>query len=314
MERDAVIQEIAQSLAKTGFYVSEPHLIRGQSFDVVARRDETLLLLKVLLNVDAFSKAAAEELKLVAMTLRGMPLLVGLRSGAGRLEPGVLYSRFGVPIISRETLSDFLVDGVPPFVFSAPGGLYVHMDRDVLQQARGERGMSIGSLAERAGVSRRTIQMYFEGMAATVDVAMRLEEFLGVPLVVPVDPFLKAPEHAELTTSWDAFERFEKEIFRKLVNLGYRVLPTVHSPFEAFTAEPASEGVYLTGVGNAGEDVDEKVQIVAEVSRVTEKDFVIFIERRHKISATAGPLIDREDLRKLKDRDDLQEMIDERKK
>ena len=314
MERDGLIQEIAGQLAKTGFFVSEPQLIRGQSFDLVARRDDTLLLVKVLQNVDAFSREAAEELKLVALTLKGTPLLVGTRSGAGPLEPGVLYSRFGVPIVSGDTLKDFLLDGVPPFVFSAPGGLYVHLDGDLLREMRDSGQVSVGKLAEMAGVSRRTVQMYFEGMAATVDVAMRLEDFLGVPIVVPVDPFLKPPDKAELTTSWNLFERFENEIFRKLETLGFSVLPTAHSPFEAFAATQGPDGLYVTGVGNAGEDVHEKAEIVAEISRVAERDFVIFLERR-SLSLTRGtPVINKEDLRKLRVRQDLDELIEERKK
>jgi len=312
MERPALIQALALELSKTGFFVSEPHLIRGQSFDLVARRDDTLLLVKVLTNVDAFSKEAAEELKLVAMTLRGTPLLVGSRSGAGPLENGVLYSRFGVPIVAPDTLREFLEDGVPPFVFSAPGGLYVRLDADLLRELRESGQVTAGKLAEVAGVSRRTVQMYFEGQTATVDVAMRLEDFLGVPLILPVDPFLKPPEKAEMLTSWNLFERFEKEIFRKLQTLGFSVLPTAHSPFEAFAAEPASEALYVTGVGNAGEDVSEKVQIVAEISRVAERDFVIFLERR-TAELRRGPFIAREELRRLRVREDLESLIEERK-
>src|SRR2546425_2185364 len=63
VNRERLLDEVRQVLAKTGFYLSEKTNTRGLSFDAVARRDEVLLLVKVLLNVDAFSKASAEELK-----------------------------------------------------------------------------------------------------------------------------------------------------------------------------------------------------------------------------------------------------------
>jgi len=314
MDRESLILSIRQDLERTGFYVSEPHLFRGQSFDLVSRRDDTLLVVKVLLNVDAFGREAAEELKLVAMTLKASPVLVGHRSGGGDLEAGVMYSRFGVPIVSPDTLKEFLDEGVLPYLFSAPGGLYVRLDVAALKRLRTEQGLSLGTLAEIGGVSRRTIQMYLEGMAANAEIANRLEEFLGTPLVLPVDPFLRPPDKAEVPSSWELFERFEKQIFRKLVTLGFDVLPTAHSPFEGFASEPEG-GLYLTGVGNAGEDVGEKATVIAAISRVAERDFVIFMERRRSTFTVRGtPVIDREDLRRLKDREDLEDMIEERKK
>src|SRR3989441_8877105 len=156
---------------------------------MVARRDDTLLIVKVFQNVDALSKETAQELKAIARTLDGSPLVVGERSGTGALEDGVIYSRFGVPILCRSTLLEFLEEGVPPFLFSAPGGLYVRLDAAALRRMREERQVSLGTLADIAGVTRRTIQMYLEGMSATMEVAMRLEEFLNESLVMPVDPF-----------------------------------------------------------------------------------------------------------------------------
>ncbi len=205
MGRRQLVDEVRDLLAKTGFYLSERHDRRGLSFDVVARRDDLLLLLKILQNVDAFSRSNAEELRLIATTLSGSPIVIGERSGSGSLEEGVIYSRFGVPIVSKQTFVDLFEEGVPPFMFSAPGGLYVRLDAEVLRTAREERGISLGALAEVAGVSRRTIQMYMDGMSATVDIALRLEEFLGESLVVPVDPFAYTKETGEALRGLEAF-------------------------------------------------------------------------------------------------------------
>ena len=199
MKRDRVLEETRRGLAKTGFFLSRPHGERGLCFDLVARRDDTLLIVKVLQNVDALNKETARELKVIARTLEGSPLIVGERSSTASLEDGVIYSRFGVPILSRRTLVDFLEEGVPPFLYSAPGGLYVRLDTDALRRHREEGQLSLGTLADVAGVSRRTIQMYLEGMSATMEVAMRLEEFMSDSLVLPVDPFaLLTEETAEI--------------------------------------------------------------------------------------------------------------------
>src|SRR6266568_1799115 len=98
MKRDRLLEETREALAKTGFFLSRPHGERGLSFDLVARRDDTLLIVKVLQNVDALARETAHELKVIARTLEGSPLVVGERTGTGALEDGVIYNRFGVPI------------------------------------------------------------------------------------------------------------------------------------------------------------------------------------------------------------------------
>src|SRR3989442_9381333 len=145
-------------------------------------------MVKVLLNVDSFSKQGAEELRMIATSLKGAPLLIGERSGAGSLEDGVIYARSGVPILSRQTFIDFFEEGVPPFIFSAPGGLYVKLDGEALRRARDAKQISLGALAEVAGVSRRAIQMYLEGMSATIDIPLRLAGLAGRAPPVPLDP------------------------------------------------------------------------------------------------------------------------------
>ena len=313
MNREQLINEIRDLLAKTGFYLSDKANTRGMSFDIIARRDQNLLLIKVLANVDAFTETNARELKLIARTLDGSPILVGQRSGGGRLEEGVIYSRFGVPILSKETFVDFFAEGVPPFVFAAPGGLYVHLDGDLLRRLRDTKNISLGTLAEVAGVSRRTVQMYLEGMSATIDIALRLEEFFGEPLVIPVDPFAYTKDLEQALVSWDEFDTFEKHVFQKLQNLGFEVVPTLRCPFEALTSD--REEIYLTGVRTKNENVEEKVTMVSNISKVAERDSVIFVEKsRVRMSIRGTPIINKDELRKIKEREEIQDLIEERKK
>src|SRR2546422_876430 len=312
MKRDRVLEETRRGLAKTGFFLSRPHGERGLCFDFVARRDDTLLIVKVLQNVDALNKETAHELLEVARILEASPLVVGERSGTGSLEDGVIYTRFGVWFLPRRTLGEFLEEGVPPFLYSAPGGLYVRLDADALRRLREERQVSLGTLADIAGVTRRTIQMYLEGMSATMEVAMRLEEFLNESLVMPVDPFALLADPAAREERLPQIEGFEREMFERLERLGYRVLRTGRSPFDALSKH--EETTFLTGVGEADRALERKAEGVSNLSRVVEKDSVMFVEpARGRMSIRGVPVIAREELRRAKDRDDVEEMISERK-
>ena len=82
MNRKEVINEVRDVLAHLGFFVSESHTIRSISFDIVARRDDILLIIKALGNVDAFSKENAKELQVLANLLQGSPFIIGSKSSS----------------------------------------------------------------------------------------------------------------------------------------------------------------------------------------------------------------------------------------
>jgi putative transcriptional regulator len=154
--------------------------------------------------------------------------------------------------------------------------------------------------------------MYLEGMSATMDVALRLEEFLHESLVLPVDPFGFLSDHGKDEAPAQRLEGFERELFSRLQRLGYAVLPTARSPFDALSSKATT--TLLTGVGDADSGLDRKAEVVSNISRVVEKDSVMFVVRRPVRRSIRGiPVIAREELRRMKDSDDVEEMISERK-
>jgi putative transcriptional regulator len=302
---------VREVLARAGFYVSKPLNMRSISFDIVARRDRTLLIIKILSNVDAFNKENAEEMKILAEALQASPIMIGERTGSGEIEEGIVYSRFNIPIINLQTLSDYMLEGIPPFIFAAPGGLYVKLDSQILKEIREEREISLGNLAEVAGVSRRTIQMYEGGMGAMIGVALRLEDFLKVPLVMPLDPFEHKPEDRSRLFELKTSDEFSKQVFERLMALGYSVVPTSKAPFEALAKD--QQVLILTGLGQDESKLVEKAKVVSDLSKVTEHRSVIFIERvrsRDHIEGTA--LVGRDELRRMGETDKLFDLVTKR--
>jgi len=313
MKRDELLVEVRKLLLETGFFVSEPLSLRGISFDLVARRDKELLILKILLNVDALSKEDATQLKTLSTALNGRTAIIGIRSSSGKLEEGIIYSRFNMPIFSFDTLNVFLKEGVPPFIFAAPGGLYVRLNSDLIREIRKQRNISLGTLAEIAGVSRKAIQMYEEGMGAVIEVAMRLEEFLNEPIVMPLDPFICSHETESQADPFSHLDKLDAEVFRMLETIGYSVLPVAKCPFEAITTDEYV--LLLTGVERYGPGLERKAKAVANISKVTEKIAMIITdaETRKKILLDT-PLIFRDELAKANDKKKILDLIEERSK
>jgi len=311
--REDLLGKIRSALARAGFYVSDPHNIRSISFDVIARRDKQLLIIKALTNIDSVSSDDADQLRTLATALGGSPMVVGLHSSSGKLEDGILYSRFGIPIISEPTFNEFVLEGVPPFVYAAPGGLYVRLDGELIRRIREERNISLGTLAEMAGVSRKAIQMYESGMGAMIEIAAKIEEFLKEPVVMPLNPFYYSPEVAKTLQTFDKFSGFNRDIFEMLKELGYSVVPTIRCPFDALAKE--DDFLMLTGIGENQQMTERKARVVGNISRVTEKKSVIFVSQKISTKVIGGtPLITRDELRRADDADDVLELILQREK
>ena len=76
MVREDLINTTRAILAKAGYDISAPLSLRSVCFDVVGRKGDTLLIIKILSNVDAFSRENAEEMKVLAEMLHACPLRV----------------------------------------------------------------------------------------------------------------------------------------------------------------------------------------------------------------------------------------------
>ena len=308
MSREDLINITRSLLARAGYGVSSPLNLRSICFDVVARKEEKLLIIKVLSNIDAFSKENAEELKILADALGTSALLIGERSSSGALEEGIIYSRFDVPIISNETLMSYVIEEEPPMIFAAPGGLYVRLDGELIREMRERSGISLGVLAETAGVSRRTIQMYESGMGAMIDAALRIEEFLDAPIIMPLNPFEYRTETSAGKYEITGKVRTESEVMNKLLEIGFSITPVAKSPFDALSR--ADDVLILTGTGGDDERLMQRALVASEISDIVGRLSVIIVDRepvRENINKTA--VVSNQELRKMDESDMLTDLV-----
>ena len=308
MSREDLINTTRAILAKGGFDISPVMTLRSVSFDIVARKGEKLLIIKVLSNIDAFSRENAEEIKILAEILHASPILIGERSSAGPLEPGIVYSRFNIQIISNETLADHVLGQEAPFIFAAPGGLYVKLNNNLLKEIRESEGISLGTLAEIAGVSRRTIQMYETGMGAMIDAALRLEEYLNTPIIEPVDPFEYVPENILMNYELKEGAKSGSLVLDHLLDMGFAITPVTRSPFEALTRN--KDVIILTGLDSQDERIIQKAMIASDISRLVGRHSLIIVEKKRgmdNVESTA--IVSKDELNKMDDKNELTDVV-----
>jgi len=322
--RERSIERIRQLLERAGFYVADTHAIRPTSFDLAARRDATLLLVKVLKNIDALDSEEATRLRELGHLFPAITLVIGQTSGASDLDPGVVYTRYGVSIINEETLQEFLEKALPPFLYASPGGTFAQVDGPRLRQLRSERGLSLGTLASIAGVSRRAIQLYEESAGAEALVIERIETYLGETVVRPIGLFdwsarvrieadaEKAAQEREPTAERSlprTGDALRDGVLRQLEGMGLDITVTVRAPFDALGRTPE---ILLAAVGSLRTAL-HRAEVLHGLARVAEGHALFVVRDNVTRSAIAGlPILTVTELRRHRDPDELIEEITER--
>jgi putative transcriptional regulator len=275
MDKELLAERVVEVLMQAGFDISARCYLRPRSFDLAARKDELLLLFKVLTNIDGLNERTAMEIGRLANHLLGCPLLVGEKSRDQYLERGAVYFRYGIPTVSLPTLADCLLEGALPLVYAAHGGLYVRIDGIRMRQLRLERGISLGALASELGVSRRTISKYeTEDMDTSIDVAIKLEEVFEQELILPVDPFASGPLEGEP-------EQVTDNTLRLLLEIGFEVFPTAQAPFNAITRD--EDLVVLTGVSKFSQTMLKKARLMSSLSTVARTHSAVIVDGEAKL-------------------------------
>jgi putative transcriptional regulator len=318
MSRAALVENVIAMLEDAGFVVSDRCSVRPRSFDLAARRGEDLILAKILANVDAFDAPTGAEMRRLGTYLGATPMLIGLRTRDEELKPGVVYFRHGVPALNPDTAMDLFVEGAQPLIYAAPGGLYVNIDGDVLSDEREERGWSLGRLANELGVSRRTVSKYEDGMNASIEVAVKLEEVFDRPFSSPVNVLEGAEEvrDAEPTPDDPEADPGDEHVVAVLTRAGFTVHPTVRAPFKA-VSEDADGGDeqdnLLTGHSTLTRSAEKRARLMSSLGAVARTRSVYFVDgdtNRESIEGTA--LVSCTEIEDVDDPDILRDLIRER--
>lgn len=315
MEKQELLNNITETLKKGGFEVA---LSRVQcSFDIVARRNLIVLIVKALVNLDTFSEEHAWDLKILSKALKATPLVVGVKTKLGSVENGTVYSRHGVNCISLDTLEDLFIEGNPPLVYADRGGFFVEVDGSIIREEREKKGISIGHLAELIGVSKSSIYE-FENVNKRISIesVLKIEKELDVGITKPIY-IIKLMDKKELESLADnpiekAKSDLEKTVLGDLSNKGFEVFPTKRTPFNALLKE---REILITGITNITTHLfEKKAEIIASISDITEKDAMFVVDaKKTKKNIKGVPILTQKEIKSSKDVEDILDLVHERK-
>ncbi|MGA2105598.1 MAG: transcriptional regulator [Methanoregula sp.] len=306
MSQERQLQLVTSVMISAGFEVSEKFTLRPRSFDLIARNDGTLLVIKVVTHIDSVSEEAAFDLDVITQHLGGVPLIVGERAREAELERGAVYVRYGIYAISVATLYDYFVEKIPPLVYASPGGLYVNINGDVIRELRERRNMSLGDLGQILGVSRRTISKYESGMGTTLEVAIRIEEYFNTGVVESIDIVHREPAEPEHEGQKRKAGSAGIPI-EFLEQLGMQLHTLRGAPFQALLT--FDKHTIMTGYGPA-QKVIKRAALISNLSKIAKKHAMCIITDYHHEKKIGRTLLIGEDrLHHIRDSSELLDLI-----
>ncbi|MBI4150283.1 helix-turn-helix domain-containing protein [Candidatus Woesearchaeota archaeon] len=288
MAGDHLFDELGMFLLKKGYLVKS---LTSGCFDILARKGEQILLIKILTDANAISKEYAAEMQKVAEYIHASPLIIAEKAGQA-LEDNVVYTRLGIYALNFQTFKN-AVENKYPFVQSTKAGLVASIDSQKLRESRERQGLSLAEISRRIGVSRQMMQRYeSESAEITLIKATKMRSILGNDIFKRVAVFERHAIPKE--------EPEKSPITLKYRKLGFRAIETKKTPFDVIAKK--DKEVILTDVG------DKVNPNIAPVSRLLDVDrLVIFRKKKPKNI----PAITKEEFMAYQEADELVKFLKE---
>jgi len=149
-------------------------------------------------------------------------------------------------------------------------------------------------------------------MDASIDIVLQIEELLDIAVARSID-ILRSFEKKPIVRRETQKKVPDDNILSLIHTLGYDVLQTSQAPFKAVSSDDAN--VMLTGVSEYSNAMIKRAHLMSSISEVTMTQSVFIIEVDSKLkSVDSTVLIERRELDKLSDCDELDTLVHERKK
>lgn len=258
------VKKAASILENAGFQVSDCSQVRS-CFDLLARRDDVLLLIKVLGNIEGVTYRLAAELKNAARSMYGTPLIIGDHMKTAALSPGILYTRYDVHVVNMESFGEILGQKMP-LVYSVRGNYCVRINCDLLSKIRRKENLTQEELAEKLGISKQSIHRYESSGRISLEIAEKLVLLLKEDLMMPGSIFAQGTAHIDDEVSPYVTD-LKRAAYQEFQNMGFTVSMT-NAPFDIVAAETGGERILIIASDDR-KGLIRKVEIIKDISDMT---------------------------------------------
>lgn len=286
--------KIVNSLLQKDYEV----LVTEGCFDVAAK-NESLMLIKSLMNIDSFSEQHALSLRSVSYLLSANPLVVSIKNNRQFLNDQIIYSRFQLPVVTPQTFENYLEEEKIPFFESAKGKHSAEVDVKKIRSKREEKGFSLRELAQLVGISKKAMyEIEKSRTKPSAETISKIENILNIRIQIAKKIAAKLqPTYVKPKTE------VQKKISREFSRIGIENSPANAVPFEVVGKESFS---VVTS------SFKQEVSIMKRFANfVSSKAFLVAKESKEE-NVNGIPVLLEKELSEIKSAKDLKNRIKEK--
>jgi len=295
-----LVGKVVNSLQKGGYEV----LQNEGNFDIVAKRDKQILLIKVLMNIDALKEDQAMSLRAVAYFMGCQAVVTATKNNRETLDDDVVYSRFDLPVMTPKLLESLTLQENLSAVQSAKGRHTMEINVDVLRNRRKELGLTLEELASKIGVSKKAVyEIENQRVNPTMDTVEKLRKVLTVDIEKPYK--IKETPITYLKPRGEFQERVSREFTRMGIDN-----TSVYSPqFENVGKEKFS---IITSLSQNMEKIKRQAMTLRKLSGVFSSKAVFVTRKSPQESVHGVPVVLESELPEIESSKDLKKRIEEK--
>ncbi len=296
MDKMGKLRKYSRLLQKYGFSETYAHNMRS-CIDVVSRKRDRTVILKLVDNIDSVTRDEAATLKKLNNFFDAEVFVVFRTYKGGKAEKDMMFTRHGVDCIAENTLEDVLNRGAVPRAHRFIGERY-RVEPGELSRLRKLRSMSMSALSSQTSLSKDTIYRYEKGKSfATAASVRKLEKFFNTGITVNegAQRQKQSYKYAKLNKSLDVD-------FMNIDSSPFYMLGKKHSRYEV------------------GSDSDDRTMrkvaaFYRELSETLDDNYSFFISNKDYRENIHGiPVVSMRELAKLREEHELLDIIESRKK
>lgn len=296
MDKKSLLKKYSRLLQTRGFSDATAYGLRS-SFDIITKKKDRVLLLKLVDNIDSISDKEANALKELSTFFDGEAFIIYQNYKNKKVNDKLIFSRHGISCVSSNTF-EILLDGTDIARAQRFVKTKYKVDAELLKKMRALSGFSIRELSREVGVSKDTIYRYENARTfSTSRNLKKLEKFFDYRLTEA--SYTKIPEFQETM-------KFTSVKGISMVNLDaapFNMLAKRHFRYEA------------------GSQLDQRTRkkiaaFYRDLASVLEEDYPFFVtDSENGADNVDGiPIIKRKELAKIKAEKDLLDIISTRTK
>lgn len=303
MIRNTLLEQTIQTLIRNGFSY-QSFADSNSCFDLIARKQNLVLVLKVLPNIDSLRPEHARDLKKITGVFNAHSLIIGERSKVFTLNPDVLYERYDLPVLSFEGFQQLLASRLPT-QRSFKGQNVVELDIERLRKEREARELTLKELSNQIGVSLESLHRYEHGSPAQLDVAEKLERVLHTRLIRGISVFKPIEKETEEKNA-----PLTNSVLDQLQDLGLKLSVFERAPLNA----AATEHNLLISHAETKQNVRKKALSMEKTQTILNYPGLIITNETKRMSMGNIPVLHSEDISTFSSAEDMMNSLKNRRK